>query len=30
MFNNELEEDLVAGKVEFKGFDLPKTVRNFN
>lgn len=30
MFNNELEEDLVAGEVEFKGFDLPKTVPNFN
>jgi hypothetical protein len=30
MFNNELEEDLVAGKVEFKGFDLPRTIPNFN
>lgn len=30
MFNNELEEDLVTGKVEFKGFDLPRTIPNFN
>lgn len=30
MFNNELEEDLVTGKVEFKGFDLLRTIPNFN
>lgn len=30
MFNNELEENLVTGKVEFKGFDLPRTIPNFN